>query len=202
MLALRFSKFFGALGKRSCASFVGHAKKQLAVWESAHVCIGCLVHNSSDHGRDHNHWSHGGRRAPVARGKKKSRNVDPALRTWLSGPVTRKRSRNTEWAPRGLAVDLAPNTVHDNNEEGMSFYFWTISQYGSTALHWNVAFGMSCLGCEQQKMVERTWTKSVVDSCGFSSETNCERMAFVSYQPEECSALNTREQSHQLKNAT
>ena len=43
---------------------------------------------------------------PMATGKKKARDMDPALRTWLRGHVTRKRIRNTKWAPRGLAVDL------------------------------------------------------------------------------------------------
>ena len=82
---------------------------------------------------------------PVARGKKRDRNLDPALRTWLGDQVTRKRSRNTKWAPRGLTVDWAPTTVHDIDKETLSFYSRTISQYELTALHWNVAFDMCCL---------------------------------------------------------
>ena len=82
----------------------------------------------------------------AARSKKRARNVDPALRTRLRGRVTRKRFRNTRWASRGLAVDVAPATVHDIDEEGLSFFTWTISQYESIALHWNVVFDTSCLG--------------------------------------------------------
>ena len=85
---------------------------------------------------------------PVAKGKKRARNLDPALRTWPRDEVMRKRFRNTQWAARGLSLDLAPAIVHDIDEEGLSFHFWTISQYGSTALHWNVAFDTSCLGGE------------------------------------------------------
>ena len=33
-----------------------------------------------------------------------------------------KRFRNTKWASRGLAVDLARTTVHDIDEEGMSLF--------------------------------------------------------------------------------
>ena len=62
----------------------------------------------------------------VARGKKRARNLDPALRTWLRDEVMCERFRNTKWASRGLAVHLARTTVHDIDEEGMSFYFWTI----------------------------------------------------------------------------
>ena len=94
---------------------------------------------------------------PVARGKKRDRNLDPALRTWLGGQVTRKRSRNTKWAPRGLTVDLAPTTVHD--KETLSFYSRTISQYESTALHWNVAFDMCCLGGEDGKIFACCWRR-------------------------------------------
>ena len=94
---------------------------------------------------------------PMAKGKKKARNMDPALRTWLRGHVTRKRIRNTKWAPRGLAVDLGPTSVHDMDEESVSFYFWTISQYGSTALDWNVLFDMSCFGGEDQKIFACWW---------------------------------------------
>ena len=65
---------------------------------------------------------------PVARGKKRARNPDPALRTWLRDEVMCERVRNTKGASRGLAVDLARTTVHDIDEEGMSFYFWTMSQ--------------------------------------------------------------------------
>ena len=42
----------------------------------------------------------------------------------------------------------------------------------------------------------------MVDSCGFSSETNCESMAYVSFQAEKYSALITQEHSHQRKNET
>ena len=102
VLVLTFSKFFGAPGKHSCASVVGHARKQSAVWQNAHVCNGRLVHNSSDHGRDHNHWSHGDggpKVIPVGRRKKKDSNLDPGPRTWLRGHVTRnlEKHRETCW---------------------------------------------------------------------------------------------------------
>ena len=99
---------------------------------------------------------------PVTRDKKKAHNLDPALRTWLRGQVTRIGFRNTKWAPRSLAVDLAPTTVHDIDEEGLSFYFWANWQYGSIALHWNVEDTN-----DLWLLVERKWTNSVVDSCGF-----------------------------------
>ena len=63
---------------------------------------------------------------PVARGKKRARNVDPVLRTWLRDEVMCKLFRNTKFASRASGVDLARTTVHDIDEEGMSFYFWTI----------------------------------------------------------------------------
>ena len=71
----------------------------------------------------------------------------------------RKRFRNTKWASRGLAVDLAPTTLHDIDEEGMSFYFWTISQYESTALHSNVTFDMCCFGGEDEKIFACWWNE-------------------------------------------
>ena len=89
---------------------------------------------------------------PEARGKKRARNLGPALRTCPRDEVTRKRFRNTKWTPRDLAFDLVPITAHDIDEEGLSFYFCTISQYGSTALHWTVAFDKSCLGGEDTTM--------------------------------------------------
>ena len=64
-------------------------------------------------------------------------NLDPAQSAWLKGQVPRKRFRETKWAPQGFAVDLAPTTVHDIDEEGLSFYFWT---------HWTVEFDTSCYG--------------------------------------------------------
>ena len=93
----------------------------------------------------------------VARGKKRARTPDPALRTWLRDEVMCERVRNTKGASRGLAVDLARTTVHDIDEEGMSSCFWTISQYGSSALHWNVAIDTSCLGGEDTKTFACWW---------------------------------------------
>ena len=140
----------------SCASVVGHARKQSAVWRSAQVCNGHLVHNNSDHERDHNHWSLGdaGPNSDTSgRGKKKGSQPGPCSAYVAQGPITRKPFRNREWHPRCLAVDLAPTTVHDLDEDDLSFHFWTISQYGSTALHWNVAFDMCCLGGEDRKIL-------------------------------------------------
>ena len=64
--------------------------------------------------------------------------------------------------PTVIPVPLAPITVHDIDEEGLSFYFWTISQNESTALHWNVAFDMCCVVAGGENM-----SNSVVNSCGF-----------------------------------
>ena len=90
----RFSLFFGALGKHMCASVVGHTRKQSAVWQSEHVCNGRLVRNSSDHERDHNHWSPGTQDPtviPLARGKKK-------IATWtmlcVRGSGTKSRTND------------------------------------------------------------------------------------------------------------
>ena len=95
---------------------------------------------------------------PVAKGKDRARNLDPALRTWLRNQGTRKRFRHHG----AQLLILAPTTVHDIDEEGLSFYFGTISQYGWTL---DVAFDTSRLGgC---LLVERTWTSSVFHSYGF-----------------------------------
>ena len=91
------------------------------------------------------------------RGKKNARNVDPALRTWLWDDVMCERFRNTTWTSRGLAVDWARTTVHDIDEEGMSSYFCTISQYRSSALHSNVAFDTSCLGGQDTTIFACWW---------------------------------------------
>ena len=64
--------------------------------------------------------------------------------------------------PTVIPVPLAPTTLHDIDEEGLSFYFWTISQNESTALHWNVAFDMCCVVAVGENM-----SNSVVNSCGF-----------------------------------
>ena len=94
-----FSTFFGSLGKHSGASVVGHARKQSAVWQSAHLCDGCLVHNSSGHERYHKHWSHGdaGPNSDTnGQRQEEVRDLDAALRTWLKDKVTHKgfRTRN------------------------------------------------------------------------------------------------------------
>ena len=89
---------------------------------------------------------------PVARGKKRARNLDLALRTRLRAQVKCKRFRNTKLAPWGLVVVLAPAIVHEIDEERLTFHFWAISQHELTALHWNVAFDMSCLGCDDGKI--------------------------------------------------
>ena len=71
-------------------------------WYTQLCFCGRLVHNSSEHEREHNHWSHGTQDPtviPVARGKKRNRHLDLALRTWLRGALN--RCRDTTWAPRG-----------------------------------------------------------------------------------------------------
>ena len=121
-------------------------------------------HNSSDLDRDHNDWNHGDA-GPNSDTSGQS-NLDPALRTWL----TRKRFQNTKWTSRGSAVELAPNTVHDIDEEKWSFYFWEISQYGSTALHWKSHLTRLSLAVRiprSLRAVERRWTSSVADSHSF-----------------------------------
>ena len=58
---------------------------------------------------------------PVTRGKKRARDLDAALRTWLKDQVTHKGFR-TRYGHHGKsAVDLAPTTVHDTDEESLSF---------------------------------------------------------------------------------
>ena len=57
---------------------------------------------------------------PVARGKKRARNLDHALRTWLKGKSRANDFVHEMGTTGGLAVDVAPTTVHDIDEEGLS----------------------------------------------------------------------------------